>query len=121
MAAPITMLRSDGRLEMLTTTKETGSWSQYIEVCAVTIDDFGDQVFARKGYAQKYAGIESIRKYEGHGASKYCRWILRVDPAFPLVIRQVTNAGGGQRGKSYDILFAPKTLIALETTQEQRP
>ena len=107
MTAPITMLRSDGRLEILTTTKEGGSWSQYVEVGATSVDAFGDTVFTRKGYAQKYPGIEVIRKYEGAGAAKYARWIIRVSLSFPLVIRQVTNPGGGQRERKYDVLFTP--------------
>ena len=107
MPDALRQLRPDGLLEILTTTKEQGSWSQYIEVGRFTTDAFGDEVFTRAGYAKAFTGIQAIRKYEGRGAGTYCRWILRLVPDFPYVIRQVTNPGGAQRERTYDILFQP--------------
>lgn len=105
MVKALRQIRSDGRLEILTTTKEQGSWSQYIDVGKIETDAFG-QVFTRLGYAKKFPGIEVVRKYEGKGASTYCRWLIRIAPDFPYIIRQVTNAGGSDKKKA-EILYQP--------------
>jgi len=72
-----------------------------------TVDAFGEIVFTRKGYAKAFPGLTVARKYDGHGAATYCRWLIEVPDGFPYVIRRVTNPGGSRRQRSYEVLYAP--------------
>lgn len=93
--------------EIQTETKEQGSWSQFIEVGVLEKDRFGDTVFQRKGYPKDFPQLTVHRKFTGQGAAKRCRWIIEVPEGFPYVIRRVTNPGGSDRARRFDLLYTP--------------
>lgn len=97
-----------------TETKEHGSWSQYLEVGVEKIDAFGDVAFARKGYAREFPGLTVQRKMTGNGAATYCKWMIEIADDFVFSIRKVTNPGGGDRQRKYEILYrpVPSTVIS---------
>jgi hypothetical protein len=93
--------------EIRTETKDNGSWSQYIEVGTVATDAFGDDVFTRKGYAKNFPGLSVQRKADGYGAQQRTRWIIQVSDGFAYVIRRVTNPGGADHARKYQVLYTP--------------
>ena len=95
-------------MEIRTETKEAGSWSQYVEIGTYESDAFGDQRFRRKGYAQHTPDLKVQRKWEGTGTARYCRWIIGIPEGYPYTIRRVTNPGGQERHRKYDVLYSPQ-------------
>ena len=91
--------------KILARTKEQGSGSQYIEVGDFYVDEFDDEEWNRLGYAKNFEGIEVKRKWEGAGASTYCKWIIKVPEGFAHAIRITTNVKRGPR--EHEILFNP--------------
>ena len=85
-----------------------GSGAQDIDVGSQTLDAFGDLVCVRKGDARSFPGLSVARNDEGRGASTCCQWIIEVPEGFKFMIRLVTNPGGDQRHRTYDVLYAPE-------------
>lgn len=91
------------------TTKPTGSGSDWLEVGAFEVDEFGDKIWkpTAERYPNKDTRLKVKRDYDGRGASQRIYWKIIVPDGYDKMI--VCKSGNGVDSILYDPNDLPKT------------